>query len=187
MADLPECGSSSHEQRLPRVPGLTAYDPFNPPPWPSAMAMRSGGDVLDAHSCGSAGSPLLTVNGVDPPATLKVPARTTQLLRIQTQQAAPSSTYGCAMLPESRYRSTSLDATGSRYPATTRIRSRNIFHRTACFWGRRTARIFYSPCRQEKQSSSTPIGTAWLPSTRYLRNTICLPSRVRLRGNLTLW
>lgn len=59
------------------------YDPFNPPPWPVSYPMSAGGVTLDWTGCNGAGSDvLMTVNGSNAPATLKVPAGVPQLLRI---------------------------------------------------------------------------------------------------------
>ncbi|HVA28298.1 MAG TPA: multicopper oxidase domain-containing protein [Candidatus Baltobacteraceae bacterium] len=58
-----------------------SYDPFNPPPWPSAMPIRQGSVALHEF-CGSRPGVLSAVDGVDAPATLTVPAGEPQLLRV---------------------------------------------------------------------------------------------------------
>jgi FtsP/CotA-like multicopper oxidase with cupredoxin domain len=62
-------------------PAPVSYDPFNPPPWPEAYAMRAGKAVLDAHGCGTFDVPLSTLDGMKLPARLSVPAGEPQLLR----------------------------------------------------------------------------------------------------------
>jgi FtsP/CotA-like multicopper oxidase with cupredoxin domain len=59
---------------------VPTYDPFNPPPWPSAFPLRVAN--LQAPGCGSFAAPLLSVNGVAAPARLTVPSGEPQLLRI---------------------------------------------------------------------------------------------------------
>ncbi|HET7815090.1 MAG TPA: multicopper oxidase domain-containing protein, partial [Candidatus Baltobacteraceae bacterium] len=58
-----------------------AYDPFNPPPWPSAYPMRGPQTTLD-RCAGFFPTPQLSIDGVDAPAHLTVTANTPQLLRI---------------------------------------------------------------------------------------------------------
>jgi len=59
------------------------YDPFNPPPWPVAYPMTGGGVTLDWSGCDGLTSEVrLALNGTDIPATLHVPAGSTQLIRI---------------------------------------------------------------------------------------------------------
>lgn len=74
--------AAEHEGALkPEAP--TPYDPFSPPAWPLAMPMRGGGVSLDAKGCnGIQSEAIVTVNGDSAPASLNVPAGTTQLLRI---------------------------------------------------------------------------------------------------------
>lgn len=72
----------AHEAaRRPAAP--VSYDPFDPPPWPVSYPMSAGGVTLDSTGCNGAGSDvLMSVNGSNAPATLKVPAGVPQLLRI---------------------------------------------------------------------------------------------------------
>ncbi len=75
--------AAAHEAALkPAVP--IRYDPFDPPPWPTAYPMDAGGIKLDPTGCvgGFGGDNLISVDGVDAPATLSIPAGRTQLLRI---------------------------------------------------------------------------------------------------------
>lgn len=60
------------------------YDPFNPPPWPSAIPDRLGNKVLAGQCSGGRFFPesLISVDGADTLATLQIPAGRTQLLRI---------------------------------------------------------------------------------------------------------
>lgn len=59
------------------------YDPFDPPPWPVAYPMTAGGVTLDWTGCnGLQSEAKLALNGSNTPATLRVPAGSTQLLRI---------------------------------------------------------------------------------------------------------
>ncbi len=59
------------------------YDPFNPPPWPEAWPMRGGGLTMDSSGCGGPfAESLMSVDGTDTPAALRIPAGRTQLLRI---------------------------------------------------------------------------------------------------------
>jgi FtsP/CotA-like multicopper oxidase with cupredoxin domain len=70
----------AHEAALkPAQP--VAYDPFNPPPWPSSLPVRAGKVALPGM-CGSRPGSLISVNGVDAPAALTVPAGEPQLFRI---------------------------------------------------------------------------------------------------------
>ncbi|MDE2483424.1 MAG: multicopper oxidase family protein [bacterium] len=57
-----------------------AFDPFDPPPQPAFEAIRAGNVRLPA--CGSRVMPRAAIDGVDAPATLTVPAGSTQLLRV---------------------------------------------------------------------------------------------------------
>ncbi|MBS0381484.1 MAG: multicopper oxidase family protein [Proteobacteria bacterium] len=72
--------AAKHEAAL--KPALAVrYDPFDPPPWPSAAPIRVGGIALDG--CGGPfAEPLISVDGADAPAALPVAAGRTQLLRI---------------------------------------------------------------------------------------------------------
>jgi FtsP/CotA-like multicopper oxidase with cupredoxin domain len=61
------------------------YDPFDPPPWPTAYPMNAGGIKLDPTGCagsGFGGETLVNVDGASTPATLSVAAGRTQVLRI---------------------------------------------------------------------------------------------------------
>lgn len=57
------------------------YDPFNPPPWPEVWPMRGGGLAVDGCK-GLLPESLISVDGTDTPAALRIPAGRTQLLRI---------------------------------------------------------------------------------------------------------
>ncbi|HET6893773.1 MAG TPA: multicopper oxidase family protein [Candidatus Baltobacteraceae bacterium] len=73
--------ATMHEAALKSAP-VMAYDPFNPPPWPTPFPVRFGDEFLNKDRCGNFDSPEVSVNGVDAPATLTVPAGQTQLLRV---------------------------------------------------------------------------------------------------------
>lgn len=79
-----------HERALRIVPPLRAYDPYNPPAWPTFIPLHAGNQHLDANGCGFAAEPMITVNGAELPATLTVPAGKPQLLRVLN--ALPSAT-----------------------------------------------------------------------------------------------
>ena len=75
--------AATHEAALkPAAP--VHYDPFDPPPWPSAIPVRVGALVLTHLGCGGSFFPesLMSVDGADAPATLQIPAERTQLLRM---------------------------------------------------------------------------------------------------------
>ncbi|MGA8532608.1 MAG: hypothetical protein WB615_00705 [Candidatus Tumulicola sp.] len=60
-----------------------AYDPFNPPPWPVTYPMSAGGVTLDWSGCnGLSSEALLSIDGSDAPASLRVPGGQPQLLRV---------------------------------------------------------------------------------------------------------
>ena len=69
-----------HEAALKPAPPVP-YDPFNPPPWPTAWALHAGGIVLNGCS-GPYAEPLVSIDGANTPATLPIRAGRTQLLRI---------------------------------------------------------------------------------------------------------
>jgi FtsP/CotA-like multicopper oxidase with cupredoxin domain len=71
-----------HEATL--VPGSPVpYDPFNPPPWPVTYPMHGGGVSLDPTGCEGLSSEVADqVDGADVPASLRVAAGQTQLLRV---------------------------------------------------------------------------------------------------------
>jgi FtsP/CotA-like multicopper oxidase with cupredoxin domain len=72
----------AHEAARP-VGSPVPYDPFNPPPWPDSYPMTAGGVSLDRSGCNGVASEVkLALNGTDTPATLAVPAGSTQLIRI---------------------------------------------------------------------------------------------------------
>ncbi len=75
-----EGAASAHEAALSPSP-VIRYDPFNPPPWPSALPIRAAG-ISIVGNCGSRSGSLLTVDGVDAPARLTVPAGKAQLFRL---------------------------------------------------------------------------------------------------------
>ena len=79
--DLLSTTAAAHQAALQPLP-VARYDPFNPPPWPLPFPDRVGVQAVDLHGCGSAPSPLISLNGVDAPATITVPASRPQLLRI---------------------------------------------------------------------------------------------------------
>lgn len=62
-------------------PAPVAYDPFNPPPWPTPFVVRAAGRSLYPHGCGSFDVPLSTIDGVTAPAWLAVPSGEPQLIR----------------------------------------------------------------------------------------------------------
>ncbi|MGB9429203.1 MAG: multicopper oxidase family protein [Gammaproteobacteria bacterium] len=71
--------AAMHEAALKPAPPVH-YDPFNPPPWPTAFPMRTGGIVL--NGCGGPfAESLISVDGANEPAALRIPAGRTQLLR----------------------------------------------------------------------------------------------------------
>ncbi|MGH8115661.1 MAG: multicopper oxidase domain-containing protein, partial [Rhodanobacteraceae bacterium] len=72
--------AASHEAALKPAPPLP-YDPFNPPPWPTAAPLHAGGISINGCS-GPFAEPLIGVDGANAPATLHIPAGRTQLLRI---------------------------------------------------------------------------------------------------------
>jgi FtsP/CotA-like multicopper oxidase with cupredoxin domain len=75
--------AATHEATLkPSAP--VRYDPFDPPPWPTAFPINAGGIKLDPHGCtgGSGGETLVDVDGANTPAVLNVPAGRTQVLRL---------------------------------------------------------------------------------------------------------
>lgn len=74
--------SAEHERSLKLVPGITSYDPFNPPPWQSPFPLRAGSASWDPHGCGRFATPLVSIDGVDAPARLVVPPDTPQLLQV---------------------------------------------------------------------------------------------------------
>jgi FtsP/CotA-like multicopper oxidase with cupredoxin domain len=72
----------AHEAARPIAPPVP-YDPFNPPPWPVSYPMSAGGVTLDSTGCNGAASDVrLAIDGSNAPATLHIPAGSTQLLRI---------------------------------------------------------------------------------------------------------
>ncbi len=82
---LPKMGAldlaaAAHETALEPQPEVS-YDPFSPPPWPSSIPIRYGNVAL-AQFCGQRAGTLLSVDGIDAPATLTVPAGEPQLLRL---------------------------------------------------------------------------------------------------------
>ncbi|WHZ19003.1 MAG: Multicopper oxidase [Rhodanobacteraceae bacterium] len=72
--------ATAHEAALKRAPSVP-YDPFNPPPWPSAAPLRAGGIVLNGCS-GLFAESLISIDGANAPSTLPIRAGRTQLLRI---------------------------------------------------------------------------------------------------------
>ncbi len=75
--------ATAHEAALRPAPPIRHYDPFNPPPWPEAWPMSAGGIAMDSSGCnGPVPETLLSVDGADTPAELRIPAGRTQLLRI---------------------------------------------------------------------------------------------------------
>lgn len=62
-------------------PASVKYDPFDPPPWPSALATHAHGEWFDAYGCGTFDVPVSTIDGTAEPAQLVVPAGEPQLLR----------------------------------------------------------------------------------------------------------
>lgn len=61
------------------------YEPFDPPPWPTSYPISAGGIKLDPTGCKGGpldGDPIVSVDGLDTPASLSIPAGRTQLLRI---------------------------------------------------------------------------------------------------------
>lgn len=73
---------AAHQAALHIVPPLLAYDPFNPPAWPTDTPLHAGNQYLDPNGCGFFAESIITVNGADTPATLTVPAGKPQLLRV---------------------------------------------------------------------------------------------------------
>lgn len=62
-------------------PPPSRYDAFDPPAWPSAIAVRAAKTWINPHGCGNFDVPLSTIDGVAAPAHLLVPANEPQLLR----------------------------------------------------------------------------------------------------------
>lgn len=63
-------------------PAPKTYDPFDPPPWPSPIAVRARGRSIDPYAgCGAFDVPVSTIDGVAAPAHLVVPAGEPQILR----------------------------------------------------------------------------------------------------------
>ncbi len=74
--------AEKHEGSLPATAPIP-YDPFHPPPWPLSFPMRAGNVTLDPAGCDAGASEVLvTVNGANVPAALRVAAGQTQLLRV---------------------------------------------------------------------------------------------------------
>ena len=72
--------AAAHEAAL-KPAAHDHYDPFDPPPWPDAYPKNAGGIML--HRCsGPLPETLVSVDGADAPAALRIPAGRTQLLRI---------------------------------------------------------------------------------------------------------
>jgi hypothetical protein len=72
----------AHEGALP-IGSPVPYDPFDPPLWPVSYPMSAGGVTLDKTGCNGVASDVkLAPNRADTPATLHVPAGSTQLIRI---------------------------------------------------------------------------------------------------------
>lgn len=71
-----------HEEARP-LGSPVPYDPFNPPPWPVFYPMKAGGVTLDWSGCdGLSSEAKLALNGINTPATLRIPAGSTQMIRI---------------------------------------------------------------------------------------------------------
>lgn len=70
----------AHEAALKPAPPAP-YDPFNPPPWPTATPLHAGGIVLNGCS-GPYAESLISIDGANTPTTLSIQAGHTQLLRI---------------------------------------------------------------------------------------------------------
>jgi FtsP/CotA-like multicopper oxidase with cupredoxin domain len=81
VASLAQLGAA-RESALKIVPPLTAYDPFDPPAWPSAFPLRAGRERLAIPGCGPFVEPAFTVNGIALPARVTVPAGKPQLFRV---------------------------------------------------------------------------------------------------------
>lgn len=74
--------ATAHEAALRPAPPVH-YDPFNPLPWPETWPMSTGGIAMDSSGCnGPIPESLLSVDGTDTPAALRIPGGRTQLLRI---------------------------------------------------------------------------------------------------------
>lgn len=72
--------AGQHEQTM-KIAAPISFDPFNPPPWPSAIPVRAGGEHV-VTMCGNRPGNGIAVNGVDAPAELDVPSGTPQVLRV---------------------------------------------------------------------------------------------------------
>ncbi|MBS0381483.1 MAG: multicopper oxidase domain-containing protein, partial [Proteobacteria bacterium] len=74
---------AAHDAAIKPAPPVP-YDPFNPPAWPSAIPQRLGNVLLASQCSGGPFFPesLISVDGANAPAALKIPAGRTQLLRI---------------------------------------------------------------------------------------------------------
>lgn len=75
-----EIASVVREAKL-RPAAAVAFDPFNPPPWPSTLAVRAGSAAV-RDSCGVRTGLQYVINGAVMPAQLTVPAGEPQLLRL---------------------------------------------------------------------------------------------------------
>lgn len=73
--------AARHEASIKAAPSV-AFDPFNPPAWPSDLPLRSGDVSLHAPLCGDRAGGMPAIDGIDAPATLTVPANEPQLLRL---------------------------------------------------------------------------------------------------------
>jgi FtsP/CotA-like multicopper oxidase with cupredoxin domain len=77
-----QAAAAARRMALKGMP-VQQYDPFNPPPWPSAIALANGGRGLDPNPCvGIFPSPFVSIDGSPETATLHVQAGHQQLLRI---------------------------------------------------------------------------------------------------------
>lgn len=81
--DIPifRLGAEHEGAQAPAPP--VRYDPFDPPPWPVSWPLQAGGVHLDPAGCnGTPSEAVVTIDDALTPATLAVPAGSTQLLRV---------------------------------------------------------------------------------------------------------
>jgi FtsP/CotA-like multicopper oxidase with cupredoxin domain len=72
--------AAMHEAAL-KSASPVPYDPFNPPPWPTAAPLHAGRISINGCS-GPFAESLISVDGANAPAALHIPTGRTQLLRI---------------------------------------------------------------------------------------------------------
>lgn len=110
--------AAAHERRLKLTPRVR-YDPFHPPPWPSAFPLRAGDASFNWNGCNSIfNDPLVSINGAAPPVTLTVPAGSPQLLRLVNGTSDSFKTFrvGDASGPSQALKIVALDGVSVWHP-----------------------------------------------------------------------